>query len=537
VETAVSSRKSGDDATLLARLAMLESTLGERDARIDRLESDGRRREERIDLLTEENRWLKGQLYQRSSEKTPAEQLNPDQALLFNEAEALLAEAQNATMTITYERRRDRHGKSKLDPSLPRIEQILDVPESERICPHDGTTLKHFADDVSERLTFIPAKAEVIRTIIKKYGCPCCKGFVKSHPVPPSILPKSNASASVLAQITTAKFVDGLPLYRQEKQWARMGIHLTRGTMAGWMITLGTASVVPIINLLNDHLIAEPVMHCDETPLQVLKSDKAPTAQHWMWIRCAGPPGRRIVLFDYDPSRGGAVPLGLLTGYTGKIVTDGLEQYDNVAETLKLVHQGCWQHVRTRFDTARKAQAGGNEPGSHARAALSMIRELFMIEDRLWDKDNPVTPAERLRVREQLSLPVIEKIYAWLEALAPQVPPSMLLGKAVHYALKQKSKLVMFLEHGDLPIHNNRAENAIRPFCLGRKAWLFADTQAGAKASASLYSLVESARANGIEPHAYLTYIFDRLPLATTVADYEQLLPWTVKAALKTGAA
>jgi transposase len=369
----------------------------------------------------------------------------------------------------------------------------------------------------------------VIRNIRPKYACPCCKVGVAIAPVPAQLLPKSLATPSLLAHITTAKFVDGTPLYRQEPQFARIGVPLGRATMAGWMIKLGGVYVVPIINLLHEWMLSDPLIHCDETRLQVLKSDKAPTADHWMWVRASGPPGRRIILFDYDASRAGAVPKRLLDGYQGILLTDGYEPYESVAHALTLTHAGCFAHVRRKFDEARKAQAH-NATDSQARIALDFIRELYLIEKALWDKDQPISPEHRARVRAELSAPIMAKFHAWCEALAPQVLPQSLLGKAVHYTLGQWPKLTTFLTHGEVPLDNNRCENAIRPFVVGRKGWLFSDTVKGAVASANLYSIVETAKANGVEPHAYLSLLFTRLPHAKTVEDFEALLPWSVKA-------
>jgi len=258
----------------------------------------------------------------------------------------------------------------------------------------------------------------------------------------------------------------------------------------------------------------------------VLNSDKAPTADHWMWVRAAGPPGKRIVLFDYDPSRGAAVPKRLLQGYHGILLTDGYEPYATVAEELKLVHAGCMAHARRRFDEARKANPGDS---AHATAALGFIRELYLIERMLWDRDHPMTPEQRVAMRTARSAPIMERFHAWLEALSPQVLPEGRLGKAVHYTLGQWNKLTTFLTYGEAPLDNNRCENALRPFVIGRKGWLFSDTVHGAVASANLYSLVETAKANGVEPHGYLARLFERLPHLKSVEDYEAMLPWNIK--------
>jgi transposase len=488
----------------------------------------------RISLLEEENRWLKAQLFGRSTEQTPVEERNPDQAWLFNEAEALAQAAERAPVSLTIPaHERGKGGRKKLSAALPRVEIVHDLPEEQKVCAADGTRLTRIGEEISEQLDYKPAQVRVIRNIRPKYACPCCKTGVAIAPVATQLLPKSLATPSLLAHITTAKFVDGMPLYRQESQFARLGVPLGRATMAGWMIKLGGTHVVPIVNLLHELMLSDPLIHCDETRLQVLKSDKAPSADHWIWVRASGPPGRRIVLFDYDASRAGAVPKRLLEGYQGILLTDGYEAYESVAQALQLTHAGCFAHVRRRFDEARKAT---NATDSQTKIALEFIRELYLIEKALWDKHQPLSPEYRVKVRAELSAPIIAKFHAWLEALAPQVLPQSLLGKAVLYTLGQWPKLTTFLTHGEAPLDNNRCENAIRPFVVGRKGWLFSDTVPGAVASANLYSIVETAKANGVEPHAYLSLLFARLPYATTVEDFEALLPWNVKAEIETAA-
>jgi transposase len=250
-------------------------------------------REERIGLFEEEVRWLKAQLFGRSSEKTPSADISPDQRWLFNEIEVLAETNKDAPETIAvpaHERRK--RGRKKLSAALPRVEVLHDLSEADKICPADGTVLERIGQGTSEQLEMIPAQIRVLRHIRPKYACPCCRAGVKTAPVPAMLFPKSIATPSLLAQIATAKFVDGTPLYRQEPQFARLGIPLGRATMAGWMIRIGGEYLVPLINLLNEILPTEPVVHCDETRLQVLKSDKAPTADHWIWVRAAGPPGR-----------------------------------------------------------------------------------------------------------------------------------------------------------------------------------------------------------------------------------------------------
>jgi transposase len=350
-------------------------------------------------------------------------------------------------------------------------------------------------------------------------------------PYPLQLLPKSLATPA-LAHVATTKFADGVPLYRQERQLDRLGVLLGRVTMAGWMIKLGGTHVVPIVNLLHDNMSEDPLIHCDETHLQVLRSDRAPTADHWKWVRASGPPGRRIILFNYDAFRGGVVS-GRLLEYQGILLTGGYEPYEAVAKALSLMHAGCFaQHARRKFDEARKAQTDENAAGSHARMALDFIRELYLVERALWDRDHPISAEHRLSVRAELSAPIVAKFHSWLEAVAPKVLPQSLLGKAVYYTLRQWLELITFLTQGEVPLDNERCENAIRPSVVGRKGWMFTDTVKGAVASVNLFPIVETAKANGVEPLAHLSLLFARLPYAKAVEDFEALLPWSVKRTL-----
>lgn len=493
-----------------------------------RLEQVERSRNERIALLEEENRWLKQQLFGRSSEKRSVAEVSPYQGrLLFNEPEALEAVADTAAETVRIPaHERKKRGRKRIPAELPRIEVIHDLPEAEKICPHDGTALERIGEESAEQLDYVPAKLQVIRHVRPKYACPCCKAGVRIAPVPAQLLPKSKASPGLLAHITTAKYVDGLPLHRQERQFERLGIELGRATMARWLIKLGGTYVRPLVNLLGEQLLEAPLIHMDETRVQVLRSAKAPTTDHWMWVRCAGPPGRRIVLFDYDPSRGGQVPKRLLAGYTGILLTDGYEAYSATADANSMLHAGCWAHLRRKFEDARKVAQGK----SAARVALDHIGRLYRIERQLRERKADAEAILGRRQRE--SAPIVAELRGWLNEMAEQVLPQSALGKAVRYGLGQWQKLTVFLEHAHVPLDNNRCENAIRPFVVGRKAWLFSDTPNGAAASANLYSLVETAKANGLEPLAYLTHIYMMLPEAQRLEDFEALLPWNAKAAL-----
>ncbi|MGB5103431.1 MAG: IS66 family transposase [Steroidobacteraceae bacterium] len=334
------------------------------------------------------------------------------------------------------------------------------------------------------------------------------------------ILPKSNAAPGLLAHLVTAKYVDGLPLHRQERIFARHGIHLPRATQAAWMIGLLTP-LTPLLNLMDERIRGSGYVRIDETPVQVLKSARAPSTEHWMWVRVAGPPGQRLILFDYDASRGGAVAERLLAECQGYVQSDGYGAYDGVATRLALTHVGCMAHARRRFFAAIKALPRAEQrTATAAHEAVRRIDALYTLER----ETKALEPDQRQRVRHDQARPQLASLHAWAEALVRQTLPSGKLGEALGYLLTQWPKLVRYIDDPRLAIDTNLAENAIRPFVLGRN-WLFADTAQGARASAALYSLTSTAKANGLEPYAYLRRLFSELPQATTVADIESLLP------------
>lgn len=518
--------------------------------KLARSEAEIRQLKDRNALLEEELRWLKGKLFGRSSEKaSPA--VSPDQKLLFNEAEVLAAiaaadeaEASRTTQIAAHERKaKHRGGREPIPSHLPRIEILHELSQPEKWCSHEGVcwAMDRIGEEVSERYHYEPAKLIVERHVRPKYSCPHCHAGVHIASLPPSILPKSNAGASLLAHLVTAKFVDGLPLHRASRQMERQGVRLSAGTLGTWVNTLGAQAVVPLINLLSDELLSHSFIHMDETYLQVLHSEKAPSSQHYMVVRAAGPAGRRIILFDYLPSRTveglKALLMGVDGAFRGGLLTDGLEQYDSIAEALKLRHFGCLQHCRSYYHKAAKVTELPSGR-SLARVALEeYFGRIFRIEhqiDELREKCRRAGASpplgEILKRRREQSAAVFAAFKKWVDDLLLGVPPKSALGKALSYTVSQWPKLVLHLEHPEVPAHNNYLENQIRPFAIGRRAWLFANNPFGARASANLYSLVSTARANGLEPYAYLRYLFEELPLASTVEALEALLPFKTTA-------
>lgn len=510
-------------AMMHAQARHYEAQLEQRDGRLGELESTIARLHEQINLLLAKR-------FGASSEKVSEAQLG-----LFNEAEATLEETPREDTEVDVPAHRRTVPKRKpLPDALPRTRVVHDLAEADKVCPHDGTALKPMGEVVSEQLDIIPAQCRVLRHERLKYACPCCHRYVKTAPMAPQPLPKSLASPGLLAYIATAKFVDALPLYRQAAQFERMGIHLSRATLAGWMVRVGE-QLTPLVNLLREELHASGYIHMDETTLQVLdEPGKAPQSTSYLWAQQSGDDARPIVLFDYDPSRGAEVPQRLLEGFDGVLQTDGYAGYDPVVRTLGLTHLNCMAHARRYFIDAVKA-CGVNpnklppKPPDKARRplkALGYINTVYTIERRL--RNRGADADERYRVRQAESVPVLDALHHWLTGLRPKVAPQTKLGEALTYLNNHWDGLVAYCQDGRYRIDNNPIENAIRPFCLGRRNWLFSATPAGARSSAALYSLIQTARANHLEPYAYLRRVFTDLPNATTLEDIEALLPYRI---------
>jgi len=465
-------------------------------------------------------------LAQRRQFAKATETLRSLQNELFDEAELLIelpeppVESDENTLTVpSYQRKKG--GRKPLPKDLPRVDVIHDLSEAEKVCPH-GHALKQISEKTSEQLDIIPMQIQVIRHIRKQYVCPCCdkagESFLKTATKPKQPIEKSQASAGLLSYIAVSKYADSLPLYRQSQILKRFEIDMNRSTLANWMIKCGEL-VQPLINRFEEHLLVQPFVHMDETPVQVLnEAGKAATSKSYMWVRSAGPPGQSITLFNYDASRAGRVPQTLLADYQGALMADGYDGYEPVCREQGLTRLGCWVHARRKFVDVNKASKKKN---GQAAYAIKLIAKLYAIEKSLKDGDADTRYRERL----ERSKPIIDKLGTWLDETRPKVPPKSTLGKALHYLDHQWPRLIAYLQDGRYPIDNNPVENAIRPFAIGRKNWLFSASIKGAKASANLYSLIETAKANDLEPYAYLKRVFAELPNATSFNDVDRLLP------------
>ena len=471
----------------------------------------------RVGFLEEENALLRQRLFGRKSEQT-ADPATP-QLALFNEAESV-AEPIGEYVEEEVVAPNKRRGKRKpLPADLPRIEVIHELPEHELTCVC-GCRKHAIGEEISEQLEIVPMQIRVIKHVRKVYGCRDCETAPITADKPAQLIEKGMASPSVLAMLLTTKYVDGLPLHRFEKVLGRHGIDISRQTLARWVIQCGEY-FQPLLNLMRDNLLTSQIVHCDETRVQVLKeAGREPSSQSWMWVQTGGPPDKPVILFDYSTSRAQDVPTRLLDGYRGYVMTDDYAGYNALGAQTGVERLGCWAHARRKFMEAQKVQPKGKT--GRADIALNLINKLYGIERDL----KAGSESERKIGRHEQSLPILAQLKSWIEKTQPQVTAQNALGKAISYLASNWSKLERYVEEGYLPIDNNAAERAIRPFVIGRKNWLFSDTPKGAAASARLYSLVETAKANGQEPYAWLRYALERLPQASSVEDYEALLPW-----------
>jgi len=500
----------------------LKALLAKKDDHIEQLQTDNQTLSQKNNVLQEQLNLALARRYAASSEKITADQLRLfDEAETDSDSEIVDITDVNDTIVVSSHTRKSKTGRKALPKSLPRLDVLHELSEAARVCDYDGNPLIEIGQVISEQLDIIPAKIQVLRHVRKKYACSCGK-CIKTAPLPNQPIPKSIVSPGLLAHITVSKYQDALPLYRQETILQRIGVTISRATLANWMIQTG-ALIQPVINLLQDRLLSYDIIHMDETTVQVLNEpSKKAQSKSYLWVQRGGPPNKPVILMDYDPSRSQSVPQRLLTGFKGALQTDGYAGYNAVVNQHSLIHLGCWAHARRKFTEVIKAQGKTkNKKNGKAQRGLVFIQKLYKIENALKNS----TVEERFRVRQLQVMPIIEQCRTWLDECLPTVPPTSAVGKALHYLNNEWPKLIRYLEDGRYRMDNNLAENAIRPFVIGRKNWLFSQSVKGAKASANLYSLIETSKANGLEPYAYLRYLFSELPKAKSIDEIVALVP------------
>jgi len=482
-----------------------------------------------IDYLEEQLRLLKNELFGRKSEKTPRE--DRDQIPLFDSLREEIYEAPNSDEQVVIPAyTRKKCGRKPLPEDLPRVDVIHDLSEAEKMCAC-GHMMSRIGQEQCEKLDYIPAKIQVLRHIRYKYACKHCEGVesdgptVKIAPPPVQLIPKSNATEGLLAHIFTSKFADGLPLYRQQKIFARLGLELPRSTMANWAIE-ASLRCKPLIDLLQKEIRSGPLINVDETTLQVLKEPgRRNTSKSYMWLYRGGAPDKPALVYQYAASRSGQVAEEFIGDYKGFVQSDAFAGYDRLQDKPHIRLLGCWAHARRKFvaviKVKKKIRSNRQNPKGLADEALEFIEKLYRLEKQA--RGLKLEPDQIRGLRQSQAAPILKQFKQWLEEKSPLVPPKSLLGEAIGYTLDNWQRLTVYIEDGLLKPDNNAAENALRPFVVGRKNWLFAGHPRGAEASAVFFSLIETAKANRLEPYAYLKYVFQQVPI-TDEKDYGHLL-------------
>jgi len=468
---------------------------------------------------------LKLNKHKRFGAQSEKDNDNP-QLSLFDEAQEPdnqpEIDAADEELTIP-EHKRKKRGRKPLPKGLPRKQKVYDIPESDKAC-HCGCALTAIGEEVTEQLNIIPAKVFVIEHIRKKYACKSCEETIKQAKMPKQPIPKSIAGPGLLAHVLVAKFHDHLPLYRQESILQRMGIDIPRATLSHWVLKCGEL-LLPLTKLLLSQIQAYDVAYADESTVQVLNEPgRAPQTKSYMWVLGGGPPDKFGMVYSYSPSRGHQVPLDLLEDFKGYLHCDGFQVYDVLSAKQSLTLVGCWYHVRRKFVEANKVSS----KAGLAKQAINIIKKLSLIEKQA--KAQLLTPEGIYQLRKRKALPIIKAFKVWLEKHAHQVPRQSLIGNAIHYTLNQWPKLMGYLKDGRLEISNNRTERAIKPFATGRKNWLFANSVAGAKAAATIYSLIQTCKYHDVNPYDYLAHVLEAIPSCLTIEKLEPLLPYHFKA-------
>ena len=505
-------------------IAMLENKIKKRDKKIDKLEVENECLRKSNHIYLEALILSKHRIFGKSSEHT----VDEGQQSFFNEAEVESTEKSEEPVSKAVKGYTRKSPKTKRDELIKNIEtEIINctIPDEEQICPRCGSQMKVIGKKyVREEVELIPAKLIVKKYYSVTYGCKKCER--KNMPVllhglvPAPVLPHSLASASTVSWVIYQKYVNAVPLYRQEKDWERLGYSLSRTTMANWVIRCSEDYFSRFVARLKAEMLKEKALHCDETYVKVLKeTGVSNNSKQYMWVYRTGEhSARQMVIHDYNKSRSGDVPKGFLGDFSGYLHTDGYAGYNKLT---KVKHCNCWAHLRRKFHEAIIVDS----EDSIAKTARNYCDKLFSIESEL----DRLTTEERFNERLTQEKPVFEAFWSWAEKIAPTVLPKTQLGKAFEYPFKRREFLGNYFKDGDCAISNNTAENAIRPFNVGRKNWLYSDTPKCARASADIYSIVETAKANGLDVFKHFELLLTVLPSMVFLTNpdiLEELLPW-----------
>jgi transposase len=487
---------------------------------IQSLKSCLENKEALISHLNETIAWMKREKFAARSEKYIDNDL---QGRLFDEADGSITVATIETAEqeiLIRPHLRKKTGRQPLPKDLPREQITYDLSEQEKICPC-GCKLTHIGNQRTEQLDIIPAKIKVLEHVQLKYACQACHKTIRLAEKGKQPIPKSFATAGLLAYVLTQKFQFHLPLYRQEQMFKAIGVDLLRGTLSHWVIQCSQL-LQPLVNLMEDEVLSYDIAYADESTVQVLNENhKTAQSKSYMWCYGGGPPGRFCYLYHYHPTREYKIPKLFFAGYRGFLHCDGYQAYDALAnENLGIVLVGCWYHARRKFVDAAKIS---KNPGISAWF-IKQIAQLTQIEKII--KNGNQTAEQAYQYRLENAKPIVENIKLKLNEQQNKAPISSLLGKAIHYLLNQWPKLQNYFKDGRLEFSNNRMERAIKPFATGRKNWLFANSVEVAKAAANVYSLIETCKAHNINPYDWLRAVLQKIPYCESVEHYEALLPF-----------
>lgn len=511
-------------------ISQLNTTIASQNQLIVSLQSALTSKEEaynqQIAVLNEQIAYLTKKLFGSSSEKRDDFE---GQLSLFDEAEQTASEEDHMSKLETTVKAHTRKSKKTLEEKLKGIpvEQVIhDIPKEERICDICGSTLEEIGREIVRReLEYIPAKVKVIEHISVRYGCPSCKAddeaFIVKAPVPKALMKHSIASESSVAWTMYQKYANGLPLYRQEKDWLQYGIELNRSQLSNWIIYCAKNYFKPVYDYLHKELLKRQFLMADETTVQVLNEpDRAPQNKSYMWLFRSGEDGLpTIILYGYTPTRGGYNAGEFLEGFSGYLETDGYQGYNKVPGITRCC---CWAHVRRYFIEA-VPKGKEYDYSNPAVQGVSFCNELFKYEDKY--KKQSLSYEKRGAMRLEQEKPVLDAFWSWLDNQHPVRNSRM--DKAVTYVRNRKPFLETYLEDGRCSFSNNLSENAIRPFTVGRKNWLFSESQAGAEASAIVYSIVEMAKAHDLNIYKYLKFLLEQRPSSKmTDEQLSAVLPW-----------
>ena len=481
-------------------------------------------------LLQEKVAFLTRKLYGRSTEQTSSLGIE-GQMSLFDEAETS-ADPKSSEPEMkdvaSYRRKKYPGQREELLKDIPHEKKLCTLAEEDRFCQTCGSPLVSVGEEfVRTEIEFIPAKVRVIDYYRETFECRSCRKngrqYMEKSPMPDPVILHSYASPSTIAWVIHQKYELAVPLYRQEKEWADLGVNLSRATMSNWILASYRDWLSPVVELLKKELLTQKYLHIDETPVQVLgETGRKNTTDSYMWVYCSiKESGRPIRMFDYQPGRSGTFPQKFLQGFRGYIHTDAYKGYEKVTGITRCF---CWTHLRRYFVDAIPKDTASPQATIPAQA-IAYINQLFDIEKKL----EVLSPAGRKEQRRIQAKPVLDAFWSWAETASVGILPKSKLGEAFAYAFNQKKGLMNYLEDGNCSISNNLAENSIRPFTIGRKNWLFSGSPKGAQASAGVYTLIETAKANGLNPRKYIEYILSDIP-GTAFRQYpeflEDYLPW-----------